>query len=104
MLANPAKMQLINTDLHAASRYRYGTNMSPHCHGISFKKSQHHIIDPTNPRRAVDDRVEDRLHVRGRAADDTEPRGGRGLMLQGSAHLCVALAELIEEPDIFDSD
>ncbi len=47
-------------------------------------KSQHHVINPTNPRRALDDGVEDRLHVRGRAADDPEHFGRRRLMLHGA--------------------
>ena len=46
---------------------------------------------PTNPRRALNDGVEHRLHVRGRAADDAEHLGGRCLVLQSFAQLCVAL-------------
>ena len=37
---------------------------------VALAESQHHVIDPTNPGGALDDGVEDRLHVRGRAADD----------------------------------
>ena len=49
---------------------------------VALAKSQHHVINPTNPRGALDDGVEDRLHIRGRAADDAEHLGRRGLMLQ----------------------
>ena len=56
--------------------------MSPRNHSVPLVESQHHIIDPANPRRALDDGVEDRLHVRRRAADDAEHLGGRRLMLQ----------------------
>ena len=65
--------------------------MSPRNHSVALAESQHHVINPTNPRGALDDGVEDRLHVRGRAADDAEHLGGRGLMLQCLAQFCVAL-------------
>ena len=74
---------VINTDLDAANRY--GTKMSPRNHDVPLAESQHHVINPTNPRGALDDGIEDRLHVRGRAADDAEHLGGCGLMLQGLA-------------------
>ena len=67
-------------------------------------KSQHHIIDPANPRRALDDGVEHRLHVRRRAADDAEHLGRRRLMLQSFAQFRVALAEFVEQPHVFDGD
>src|SRR5262249_59297468 len=85
MLADPAKVRLINTDFHAANGYRYRTNMSPHDHGVLLNKTQHHITDPTNPCRAFDDRIEHRLHVRRRAADDAEHLCRCRLMLQGLA-------------------
>ena len=65
--------------------------MSPRNHSVFLVESQHHIINPTNPGGALDDGVEDRLHVRGRAADDAEHLGGRGLMLQRLAQFRVAL-------------
>ena len=65
--------------------------MSPHNHHVPLAESQHHVIDPTNPCRALDDGVEDRLHVGGRAADDAEHLGGRGLMLQSLAQFRIAL-------------
>ena len=52
---------------------------------FSSVEAQHHVIDPANPRGAFDDGVEDRLHVRGRAADDAEHLGRCRLMLQGLA-------------------
>ena len=91
MLAHPAKLWLINTDLDAASRYR--TKMSPRNHAFLLTEPQQHVIDPTNPRGALDDGVEHRLHVRGRAADDAEHLGGCRLMLQGLAQFRVALFE-----------
>ena len=53
-------------------------------------ESQHHIVDATNPGRALDNSVEDRLHVRRRAADDAEDLGRRRLMLQSLAQFRVA--------------
>ena len=92
MLAHPAKLWLINTDLDAASGYGYGTKMSPRNHSVPLVESQHHVINPANPGGALDDGVEDRLHVRGRTADDAEHLGRCRLMLQGLAQFCVALA------------
>ena len=67
-------------------------------------ESQHHIIDSTNPCRALDDGVEDRLHVCRRAADDAEHLGRCGLMLQGFAQFRVALAEFLEQAYVLYGD
>ena len=102
MLAHPAMLWLINTDLDAANGYR--TKMSPRNQNVSLPESQHHVINPTNPGGALDDGVEDRLHVRGRAADDAEHLGRCRLMLQGLAQFCVALLELLKQPNVLDGD
>ena len=81
MFANPANLWLIHTDLDSADGY--GTKMSPQNRSVPLVESQRHVIDPTNPGGALDDGVEDRLHVRGRAADDAEHLGRCRLMLQG---------------------
>ena len=78
--------------------------MSPQNHNVPLAESQHHVIDPTNPRRALDDGVEHRLHVRRRAADDAEHLGRCGLMLQGLAQFRIALLNLFEQPDVLDGD
>ena len=78
--------------------------MSPRNHNVPLAESQQHIINPTNPGGALDDRVEDRLHVRGRPADDAEHLGGCRLMLQGLAQFCVALLHLLEQPHVLDGD
>ena len=80
---------VINTDLDAANYgmepiWARGTN-------VPLMESQHHVIDPTNPCRALNDGIEHRLHVGGRAADDAEHLGRCRLMLQGLAQFCVAL-------------
>ena len=67
--------------------------MSPQNHSVPLAESQHHIINPTNPGGALDDGVENRLHIRGRAADDAEHLGRCGLMLQGLAQFCIAFLQ-----------
>ena len=85
-------------------RNGYGTEMSPRNHSVTLAESQHHVINPTNPRGAFDDGIKDRLHVRGRAADDAEHLCRRRLMLQGLAQFCVALLDLLEQPHVLDGD
>src|SRR5262245_19528090 len=94
MLAHPMILWLINTDLDAAKGYR--PKMSATNHNVALQESQSHVINSTNPRGALDDRVEDGLHVRRRATDDAEHLGGCGLMLQGFAQLCIAILDLLE--------
>src|SRR5262249_45989142 len=94
MLVHPAIPWLFNTDLGAGNGC--GTKMSPRNHTVSLTEAQDHIIDPTNPGRALDDGIEHRLHVRGRPADDPEHLGRRGLMLQCLAQFCIALLDLLE--------
>ena len=78
--------------------------MSPRNHTVALAESQHHIINPANPRRALDDGIEHRLHVRRRAADDAEHLGCCRLMLQRLAQFCIALLQFLEQPDVLDSD
>ena len=78
--------------------------MSPRNHRVTITEPQHHVIDPANPRRALDDRIEHRLHVGGRAADDAEHFGGRRLMLQRLAQFRIALLQFLEQPHVLDGD
>ena len=78
--------------------------MCPQTITVPLVESQHHVINPTNPRGALDDGVEDRLHVRRRAADDAEHLGGCRLMLQSLAQFCVALLDLLEQAHVFNRD
>src|SRR5512134_3586930 len=100
MLTHPAILWLINTAFDASDGY--GAKMSPHGRSVSLLESQHHVINPTNPRRALDDGVENRLHVRGRTADDAELLGRRGLMLQGLTQFGIALLDLFEQAHILN--
>ena len=70
--------------------------MSPWNRMFALVQSQYHVVDPTNPGGAFDYRVEDRLHIRRRAADDAEHLGGCRLMLQRLAQFCVALLQFFE--------
>ena len=78
--------------------------MSPRNHNVSLLKAQHYVIDPTHLCRALDDRIEYRLYVRGRTADDAEHLGSGRLMLKGLAQFCVALLDLREQPHVLDGD
>ena len=78
--------------------------MSPQNHSVPLPQSQMHVIDPANPRRALGDGIEHRLHVSGGAADDAEHLGGCRLMLQGLAQFGIALAELFEQAHVLDGD
>ena len=50
------------------------------------------------------DRVEHRLHIGRRAADDAQDLGRRGLPLEGLGELAVAGLQLVEEPRVLDRD
>src|SRR5262250_285984 len=102
MLAHPAKVWLIHTDLDAADGY--GAKMSPRNHSVPLLESQHHVIDQTNPGRALNDGIQYRLYVGRRAADDAEHLGCCGLMLQCFAQFCIAFLDLFEQTDVFDGD
>src|SRR5262245_42805404 len=102
MLAHPANRWRVNTDLSGTHGHR--TKMSAHDHAVAFTEAQMHVVNPTNPGGALDNGVEDRLHVRWRTADDAEHLGGRCLVLQSLTQLCVALLDLLEEANILDRD
>src|SRR5262245_18701527 len=97
-------MWFIDTDLDAVNGYGDGTKTSPRNQTVPLAESQPQVIDPTNPRGAFDDRIEHRLHVRWRSADNAEHFGSRRLMLQGLAQFCVALLDLFEQPHVFDGN
>src|SRR5215467_8179444 len=104
MLAHPTKPWLIKTHLESAIGYGYRTKMSSRNHAFPFAESQRHIIDPTNLGSALDNRVEHRLQIGRRAANDAEHFGRRGLMLQSFAQFSVALLDLLEQPHVLDGD
>src|SRR6266480_3261394 len=85
MFTHPVKPWIITTDLHTDMRYR--TKMSARNHSTAFAESQHHVINSTNPGGTLHDGIENRLHVRRRAADNAEHLGRCGLMVQRFAQL-----------------
>ena len=95
MLAHPAKPWFIHTDLDATNGQ--GTKMSPRNHFVPSWSRSTHVINPTNPCGALDDGIEDRLHVRRRAADDAEHLGRCRLMLQCLTQFCIALLEFLKQ-------
>src|SRR5215467_6384907 len=102
MLANPTNLGLI--DIYLDTTNRYGTKMSPWNRSVSFMESQQDVIDPTNPGCALDNGVQNWLHVRRRAADDAQHFGRRRLMLQRLAQFCVAFLNFLEQPYVLDCD
>src|SRR5262245_12019258 len=102
MPSNPANLWFIRTDLDAANRY--GTKMSSQNRSGPLVESQHHVVYPTNPRRALNDSVEHRLHVGGRAADDAKHLGGCRLVFKGFAQFSVAFLQLFEQAHVLDGD
>src|SRR5215470_7941037 len=102
MLAHPAKVWLIHSDLDAADGY--GAKMSLRNHSVPLLESQHHVIDQTNPGRALNDGIQYRLYVCRRAANDAEHFRCCRLMFQRLAQFCVALLDLFEEPHVLDRD
>ena len=95
---------LINTDLDAVNGYGYGTKMSPRKYSVRLAESQQHVIDAANLSGALDDGIEDRLYVRGRAADDAEHLGRSRLMLHCSRSSALRSPEFFEQADVFDGD
>src|SRR5262249_41802654 len=85
MLAHPAIQWPTAFGVDASNGY--WAKMGPRNHHVAIAQSQHHIINSTNPSGALDNGIEDRLHVRGRAADNAEHLGSRCLMLQCFAEL-----------------
>src|SRR5262249_60302993 len=102
MLAHPAKVWLVHTDLDAADGY--GAKMSPRNQSVPLPESKHHVINAANPRSAFYDGIEHWLHVCRRAADDAKDFGRCRLMFERLAQFCVALLDLLEQPDILDSN
>src|SRR5215471_734494 len=102
LLTQPTILWFIDTNFEPVDRHR--TKMSPGNHSIPLAESQDHVVDPTNPRGAFDDGVEHRLYVSRRPADDAEHLGRRRLMLQGLPQLCVALLDLLEQPNVLYGD
>jgi hypothetical protein len=63
-----------------------------------------HVINPTHPCGAFNNGIKNRLDVRGRAADDAEYFGRRGLLLQGFGELTVTPLEFLKQSHVLNGD
>src|SRR4030095_10779367 len=88
VLTYPIKQCILT---NRAAGIRHGTKMSPQNRRVSLVEPQQHVVNPTNLCRALDDGIEHRLPVRGRAADDAEDLRCRRLMLQSFGELLAQL-------------
>ena len=102
MLAEPTKFRIIDANLGSATRPR--AKMSPRNHCVPLAESQRHIINPANSGGALDDSVEDRLHVGRRPTDDAEHLRCCRLMLQRFAQFGITLLQFFEEANVLDSN
>src|SRR5262245_28084087 len=100
MLAHPAIQWCVYADLEASNGY--GAKMSPCHHCVPLPQSQHHVINSANPRGALDDGVEHRLHIGGRATDNAKHLGRCRLMFQCLAQFPVTVLDLLEHPNVLD--
>ena len=101
MLANPTNLGLIDIYLDATNRY--GTKMSPWNEKCFLHGVADHVINPTNSRRALDDGVEHRLHVRRRTTDKLSTSAVAVWCSSASRNSALRLPSL-EEPHVLDGD
>src|SRR5216683_2119077 len=71
---------------------------------IAFTDEEQEVVGATKPGRAGDQRLEDGLHVRRRAADDAQDLSRRRLLLEGLGEVAVPHLQLLEQADVFDGD
>src|ERR1700722_4059560 len=71
---------------------------------VAFTPENRGVIRFAQSRRALDNRLEDRLDMFRRTADDPEYLRHRRLPLQRLAQIVGALAQLVEQPRILDGD
>src|SRR5438094_566991 len=83
---------------------RQGAEMSSAWRNVSFDDPKVDVLDAAYPGRALADRVQHRLDIRGRAADDAQDLGGSRLVLQRLAEGGVSLHKLMEQPHVLDGD
>src|SRR5262245_3120291 len=71
-------------------------------HQFPIKRSERAERSATQSGRALDDRVEGRLHVGRRLADDAQNLAGRGLSGKGIGKVRVAHLEFLKQPHVLD--
>ena len=62
------------------------------------------VFGATEPRRGIDERVENRLQIECRAADDFQHVAGRGLAFEQFLQIARAFAQFGQEPRVLDRD
>ena len=102
MFAHPTIFRYVSINFWAA--HNHSSKVSAQNHGISLAQSQQYVVNATNPRSAFDNRIENRLHVRRRAANDAEHLGRGRLMLKSFAQFRVAIFELVKQADVLNGD
>ena len=83
---------------------RYGTKMRPAEPNCPLRLGGRSRDQPAKPGRVLDEGVENRLHVKRRAADDFQNFAGRRLMIQGFGQVRVAFLQFFEQPHVLDGD
>ncbi len=72
--------------------------------GRTLAQKKNTSIGRTQARRRLDQGIEHRLQIEGRAADDLEHVGGGGLLLQRLGEVVGALPQLVEQARVLDGD
>ena len=103
MLSYPTKLWGINNESRGLKKEARDQNglVQPYGYRHTGITSCHRSHRPCG---TLDNSIEDRLHVLGRAANDAEYLGGCRLMFQGFAQFRIALAEFLEQAHVFDGD
>src|SRR6516162_4192855 len=71
---------------------------------LSLSDSETSHAGLAEPRRRLDDRVENRLQIESRAADDLQQVAGRGLVIERLLEIARARAHLREQTRVLDRD
>ena len=58
-------------------------------HSVPLRAAESNVVSPANPRRILDNRIEHRLKIRRRAADDSQDLARRRLLLQRFAQFAL---------------
>src|SRR6516164_1007415 len=72
--------------------------------GIATREKNNGILGLTKPGCRLDQSIKHSLQVEGGAADDLEDIGGRRLLLERYRQVARALAQLAEQPRVFDGN
>src|SRR6202023_1179139 len=71
---------------------------------FALRSTYNHHVRLAQAGAPLDQRVEDWLELESRAADDLEPVGGHGLLLEGFTQIARARLNLVEQANVLDRD